>query len=303
MAAAWGREAMRVEVVSMELGVQVLPVAEARWWSRPMARLLIVVVLLAGVTAAVDKIAAGMAAGPVGGLVAGGLGAGFAMWAYAMGVRATERRHVMELLPGREEAASLVWRWTLAGLALFTVTIGVIAVVGGYRVTGWGSPGGAVTVFGTMCAVAVVEELLFRGALFRIVEEMAGTWGALLVSGGLFGALHLANPGATGWGALAIAVEAGLMLGAAYAATRSLWVPIGLHLGWNAAEAGLFGVTVSGSGAESHGLLEATMSGPAALTGGAFGPEASVVAILVCSVPTVLFLRLAHRRGHLNPRP
>ncbi|WP_246082765.1 CPBP family intramembrane glutamic endopeptidase [Nonomuraea diastatica] len=303
MAAAWCREAVMAEVISMETDVWVLPVAEAKWWARPMVRLLIMIALLAGVTVVVNAIAAGMATGPVGGLAAGGLGAAFAMWAYAMAVRATERRHVMELLPGREEAASTLWRWTLAGLALFTVTIGVIAVFGGYRIAGWGSIEGAVTVFGTMCAVAVVEELLFRGVLFRIVEEMAGTWGALLVSGVLFGALHLVNPGATGWGALAIAIEAGLMLGAAYAATRNLWVPIGLHLGWNAAEAGIFGVTVSGSGADSHGLLEAAMSGPAALTGGAFGPEASVVAILVCSVPTVLFLRMAHRRGHLHRRP
>ncbi len=87
------------------------------------------------------------------------------------------------------------------------------------------------------------------------------------------------------------------MLGAAYVACQNLWVPIGLHLAWNWAQAGIFGVTVSGSDLSSLGLFESTMSGPAVLTGGGFGPEASVFAILVCAVPTVLFLRKARDRS------
>lgn len=167
---------------------------------------------------------------------------------------------------------------------------------------GWGSFGGAVAALGLMSCVAVAEELVFRGALFRIVEEIAGTWGALVVSGVLFGVLHLVNPHATVWGAVSIAVEAGLLFGAVYAATRSLWLPIGLHLGWNFAEGGIFGTTVSGSAHGPASLLRATVSGPAALTGGEFGPEAGVVAILVCGVPAVLFLRLAAKRGRIHSR-
>jgi membrane protease YdiL (CAAX protease family) len=213
--------------------------------------------------------------------------------------RLIERRDVAEL--ARDGAAADLRRGTLIGIGLFAVSIGIIAMFGGYR-AGWGSIGVMITSFGLMCAVAAAEELIFRGVLFRIVEEMAGTWGALIVSALIFGALHLVNPDATVWGALAIAIEAGLMFGAAYAATRTLWLPIGMHLGWNFAEGGIFGVTVSGSHG-TPGLLKGTMSGSAVLTGGSFGPKASLVAILVCGIPTVLFLRLAARRGRIHPRP
>ncbi len=72
-----------------------------------------------------------------------------------------------------------------------------------------------------MVGVATTEELLFRGVLFRIVEGWLGTWGALAVTGLLFGALHLVNPGASVVGALALAIEAGLT-GQAWASATSV---------------------------------------------------------------------------------
>jgi membrane protease YdiL (CAAX protease family) len=177
------------------------------------------------------------------------------------------------------------------GVGVFSLVIGVIAVFGGYRVAGWGSVAGMLATFGMMTGVAVLEEVLFRGLLFRLLERRAGTVVALGASGLLFGALHLLNPHATVWGAAAIAAEAGLMLGAAYAMTRSLWLPIGLHLGWNFAESGLFGATVSGSDGTVGGLLRGVAHGPASISGGEFGPEASVVAVLAGLILTVVFLR------------
>jgi membrane protease YdiL (CAAX protease family) len=91
------------------------------------------------------------------------------------------------------------------------------------------------------------------------------------------------------------------MLAAAYAATRSLWLPIGLHFGWNFAESGIFGTEVSGNG-DTHGLLDASTSGAELITGGEFGPEASVYATLSGALLTVVFLWLARRRGHIVPR-
>jgi membrane protease YdiL (CAAX protease family) len=217
---------------------------------------------------------------------------------YRMMVRRLEKRDAAEadwggLVPG-------VLRGVGLGVALFAVTIGLIALFGGYRIDGWGSFLGALATLGTMTGAAVAEELLFRGVLFRLLQEWAGTAVALVLSGALFGALHLLNPGATLWGALAIAAEAGVLLGAAYTATRTLWVPIGLHLGWNFAESGLFGTAVSGSGAEPHGLLRGASEGAAAISGGAFGPEGSVFAILVGGVAAALLLRVAHQRGRIE---
>ena len=270
-------------------------------WLRPAAvRLAVLFVLFAGVSALAGALSAAAGSTATGGLLVGLATAAGALGLYAGAVRVVERRRATEL--SLRAAPWGLGRGALIGVALFAGTIGVITALGGYRVTGWGSPGGAVAALGLMASVAVTEELLFRGVLFRVVEELTGTWGALAVSGVVFGALHLLNPDATAWGALAIAVEAGALLAAAYAATRTLWLPIGLHLGWNWAEGGLFGTVVSGSGHRLDSLLTGATSGPTALSGGSFGPEASLVAVLACSAATLLLLRLAHRRGRIRPR-
>lgn len=231
--------------------------------------------------------------------VVGAVTAVLCVVAYRWVVRRTERREPAEL--GRDGWGGKLGRGTLLGFAVFAAVIATIAFSGGYRVEGWGSPTGALSLFGLMTAIAVTEELVFRGVLFRIVEERTGTWIALLLTGVVFGAIHLVNPDATLWGATAIAIEAGFMLAACYAAVRNLWIPIGLHFGWNFAAGGVFSVAVSGSG-ESKGLLEASTSGPVALSGGAFGPEGSLYAVLAGMVLTVVFLWLARRRGHIVPR-
>ncbi|QFZ19692.1 CPBP family intramembrane glutamic endopeptidase [Saccharothrix syringae] len=232
-------------------------------------------------------------------LVLGVATAGLAVLAYAWVVRRTEHRAPAEV--AREGAGAAIGRGLLIGVVMCGAVIAAIALLGGYRVDGPGPVTGAVGLVGFMAAAAVTEELIFRGVLFRVVEQRTGTWVALALTGVLFGASHLLNQNATAWGAIAIAIEAGFMLAAAYAATRTLWLPIGLHFGWNFALAGVFGAEVSGNGA-THGLLDATLSGPAPLTGGAFGPEGSLFAVAAGALLTVVFLVVAHRRGHLVPR-
>jgi membrane protease YdiL (CAAX protease family) len=212
-------------------------------------------------------------------------------------VRKTEQRVPTEIALN----AGALGRGAALGAGLFAFVIANIAVVGGYHLLGWGSAGGAIALFGFSAAAAVTEELVFRGILFRIVEQRIGTWLALTLTGLLFGLLHLFNAHATLWGALAIAVEAGGMLAAAYAATRNLWVPIGLHFGWNFAEGGIFGTSVSGTDSP-EGLLRGAVSGPEALSGGGFGPEASVYSLAAGLAVTAGFLWLARRRGNLVPR-
>ncbi|MDQ1304686.1 MAG: protease family protein [Actinomycetota bacterium] len=222
-----------------------------------------------------------------------------AMLAYVGVVRVTERRTPVEV--GLRGAVPSLVRGLLIGTALFSTVIGAIAALGGYRVNGTGSATGAAALFGFMTAAAVTEELLFRGVLFRIVDGRIGTWGALALSAVLFGLSHLTNPHASLWAATAIAIEAGVMLAAAYTATRTLWVPIGLHLGWNFAESGIFGTEVSG---RRHwaGLLDGATSGSSLVSGGQFGPEASLPAVVAGTLLTIGFLVLAHRRGHLVSR-
>jgi hypothetical protein len=232
-----------------------------------------------------------------------GLGTGaVALFCYHRLSKLVENRTAVTEL-ARPRARSGLLRGMALGAGMFLTTMLIILIFGGWEHVAGGSFWGFLANIGMMASAAVCEELLFRGVIFRIVEERAGTWSALALSAVLFGAAHLVNPEATLWGAISIAVEAGVLFGAVYAATRSLWLPIGLHFAWNLVESGVFGTTVSGSSDGAAGLLRTTLSGPTVLTGGTFGPEASLVAMLVCAVPAVLLLRRVARRGGLVPRP
>ncbi|SDE28553.1 CPBP family intramembrane glutamic endopeptidase [Streptomyces prasinopilosus] len=232
-------------------------------------------------------------------LALGLLASVLAVLVYGWVVARTEHRPVTEV--AREGAGAALGRGMLIGVAMFGAVITNIYVNAHYEINGLGSVSGAVGLAGFMAAASVTEELIFRGVLFRIIEERTGTWIALTLTGVLFGLSHLLNPHADLWGALAIAIEAGGMLAAAYAATRTLWVPIGLHFGWNFAAAGIFSTEVSGNNTP-QGLLDTMTSGPAWVTGGDFGPEGSVYAVLFGVLVMIGFMWLARRRGNLVPR-
>jgi uncharacterized protein len=94
----------------------------------------------------------------------------------------------------------------------------------------------------------------------------------------------------------AISLEAGVMLAAAYMVTRRVWLAIGIHIAWNFAQSGIFGVATSG--VESAGYLQGNLNGPTILSGGTFGPEASIVAVVVCFAAGLYMLRVAHKKRH-----
>ncbi|WP_410631313.1 CPBP family intramembrane glutamic endopeptidase [Amycolatopsis sp. cmx-4-83] len=239
-----------------------------------------------------DALVAGV---PVLRLLVGFAAAAGAVVAYKWVVRRVENRdEVTELAtPGRWGGLG---RGVLVGAGAFLATMLLAFVFTGADVSG-GSFWACLGVAGSMASVAVTEELLFRGVLHRILEQRVGSVLAIVVSSLLFGLTHLVNGNATLWGTLAIAVEGGAMLAVAYTATRSLWLPIGLHFAWNFLQGGVFGTAVSGAESEP-GLLRTVLSGPDALTGGAFGPEAGLFALLCCGTVTALLLR----RAKLIPR-
>ncbi len=210
---------------------------------------------------------------------------------YALLVRSMEHRAVRELAPRPIQAVAGI----VLGVALFSSVFGLLHLVGVARWQGF-TGHFDVTMLTVSILAAVGEELAFRGALFRIVEEGFGTTSALITSAAVFGLLHALNPGATVISTTAIALEAGILLAAAYALTRNLWFPIGLHFGWNFTEGGIFGVSVSG-GPTGKGIFSVALSGRTLLTGGNFGPEASVIAIAVCLAAGIVLLVLTARRG------
>jgi membrane protease YdiL (CAAX protease family) len=213
--------------------------------------------------------------------------------AYRAYVKLIERRRGVEF--GAQGALRELGRGLVIGAALFSATIGVLATLGLYTVQGWRDPAVLIAPLAISVGAAVIEELLFRGAIFRIIEASLGTWIALVISAVLFGLVHLGNPNATWLAAVAISLEAGVMLAAAYVLTRRLWLPIGIHAAWNFTQGGIFSVAVSGG--KTDGLLVASLSGPSWLSGGEFGAEASLVAMLLCTALGAWLLVLAARRG------
>ena len=216
-----------------------------------------------------------------------------ALLGYAILVRLIERRRMRELSARAIPTYGLVG--FLSGAVLFSVVVGVLYLAGSYHVIGtdpqvdW-LPGVLVAGIGA----GISEEIITRGVIFRVVEEGLGTWWALVISALFFGGAHIFNPGATLWSSAAIAIEAGLLLAMIYHVTRSLWACIGLHAGWNIMQGTVYGIPVSGGA--SKGWLISSRTGPDWLSGGVFGAEASVVALLACSLVTLALLMVALRR-------
>lgn len=183
------------------------------------------------------------------------------------------------------------------GFLLFTLIVGIAALFDVYNIVG---PGGTEQVVPSLIAIAIMpgfmEELLFRGILFRFLEKFGGSWFALALTSALFGLAHIFNDNATALSSFAIAIEAGVLLGGAYMLTRSLWMPMGLHAAWNFTQGEIWDVPVSGF--DQHGLVTAQMSGPEILSGGAFGLEASVIAMVIATAAGVWLVVRAVRAGH-----
>ena len=191
--------------------------------------------------------------------------------------------------------------WGLAtGLGYFIVVVGIMMVFGLYKINGIHAEWSALAdAFFWFLIVAVGEEIVFRGVLFRWIDERFGFWWAMIVSGLIFGLVHIMNDNATLWSGIAIALEAGLLLGAAYKWAGTLWFPIGIHWAWNFSQGNIFGFAVSGNAA-GETLIQASIEGPEWLTGGAFGAEASVIATVIGLALTAVFCLL--RFGKFGPQ-
>ncbi|MXO90743.1 CPBP family intramembrane glutamic endopeptidase [Pontixanthobacter aquaemixtae] len=185
----------------------------------------------------------------------------------------------------------------LVGAAIFTAVVGVAAIVGAYRILGWGSTQDLLQIVLLTGVVAgFVEEVIIRGIVFRWLEEFGGSLLALAISAALFGFLHIQNDNATVWSSVAIALEAGILLGGAYMLTRNLWLAIGIHAGWNVTQGFVWGVPVSGN--PFMGMVESGLYGPDWLSGGAFGLEASVIALVIATGAGIWMVWQARKEGH-----
>ena len=220
---------------------------------------------------------------------------------YALWRRLTEKKWPEDLSLGR--LASHTGAGFGIGILYFVLVTGCIALLGGYRFGAllWDGKALLTNLMVFLC-VGVGEEVLFRGIIFRMIDRRWGLWAALVVSALIFGFVHIMNQNATVWSSVAIAVEAGLLLGAAYKWSGTLWMPIGIHWAWNFFQGPVFGFSVSG-GERDYSLVQPVIDGPVWLTGGSFGAEASIPAFMLGLAVAVVFIAayLKDRRGLRNP--
>jgi len=218
----------------------------------------------------------------------------FAYWIY---VRYVEKRDLTEL--GHPNAFQEFGLGSLTGFGLFGFVIAILSLLGFYRVDGIDFV--LLSLIGALVGAfvsAFVQELIFRAVVYRIIETWIGTWWALAISAIVFGLIHISNSGATIFSTVAIALQGGIILSAAYMLTHRLWMAVGLHSMWDFANDGVFGVGLAGQSGESlKGLFQASLSGPDIFTGGAFGVEASVIALVVVLMAGVFMLWRAYQRG------
>jgi membrane protease YdiL (CAAX protease family) len=207
-------------------------------------------------------------------------------WAF---VRFYERRAAQEL--------SLRWRWivlaAVAGSLSIGVTILALYATGHYQLMAFRGFDQAAGVFATIWIAAVMEEVAFRGILFRILEEGIGTRAALAGSALIFGVVHLTNNGAH-WITLLSVTLAGLMWAAVFILSRNIWVAAGHHCCWNATIF-MIGVPLSGEDWRAQAPFETVDHGSVLWTGGAFGPEDSLINLFVSLAICAALWRLARR--------
>ena len=184
------------------------------------------------------------------------------------------------------------------GAVLQSLTILVIYLKGGYSVITLNSVIFIIAPLTMAFTTAIFEETLFRGIIFRVLEEKLGSYFALIISAFIFGLLHLVNPNSTLIVALGLAIQAGLLLAAAYMYSGNLWFPIAIHFAWNFTQSAIFGANVSGN-TISRTLITSNIQGAEWFTGGLFGPEGSVQATVFCLIATIILLILCHKEGKI----
>jgi membrane protease YdiL (CAAX protease family) len=215
--------------------------------------------------------------------------------AYGLYIRLIERRPLVELT--WHGALPDVGLGLVGGFALIAVVVGTLWLLGDYHVTGTNAWTAILAPLAADVPSAVVQQVILQGIIFRITEQVLGTWWALLITVIFFGLVHLLLlPHITVASLLAILLG-GLLFTAAYVRTRRLWLSSSVHAALDFTQDALFGVGAYGlAGVAAHGLLVAHTSGPVVLTGGASGVEASVFTLVLLLAAATLFLVRANRK-------
>jgi membrane protease YdiL (CAAX protease family) len=219
---------------------------------------------------------------------------------YAAAVRWGERRTVdeLELRPAPRELALGM----LAGGAAIAAIIAIQWLFGWVAIEPRRVDAVALALRDSIRS-GVLEELVLRLVILRLLWRAFGIWPAMVMAALIFGLLHLANPDSSWFAALCLIAGEGIGI-AFYLVTGRIWASIGMHAAWNFTQGWIFGAVVSGTVDIAGGplALRPAAQVPDMLSGGGFGPEASLAALLVSAVASAAFLRWAWLRGGFEAR-
>jgi membrane protease YdiL (CAAX protease family) len=200
------------------------------------------------------------------------------------------------------------WREFAVGAAvgwgLMIACVLPIVLFGGYTLTVWTSSGQyAVLVVDLLILLlgALVEEIAFRGYPFQRLIDAVGPVSATLLMSPVFALIHLSNPDWTPM-SMVVTIVAGWLLSIAYLRTRALWLPWGLHFGWNVSLGVIFGLPISGLTNFSP-IIQSNTAGPIWLTGDGYGPEGSFITGLVLVIGLFVLTRVTRGYAHLYAHP
>lgn len=185
----------------------------------------------------------------------------------------------------------------LIGTTIQGLTILVIYFWGDFRIISVNPFSSIITPFAVALSVAIFEETILRGIIFRIVEEKLGSYISLAISAIIFGAVHLLNPDSSVISSICIGIV-GFMFGASYIYSRSLWLPIAIHFSWNFVQSGIFGAITSGN-EKTSSLFNTNISGAKLLTGDAFGPEGTMQATIFWLLLSIILMILISKQNKL----
>ena len=204
-----------------------------------------------------------------------------------------EKRNVYEF--SSKGATEFIITGSAFGIALQSLTIGIMVFAGDFKVISVNPVSNLILPFTIAFSVAIFEEILIRGIIFRILEEKYGSYISLIISSIIFGVLHLANTNSTILSSLCVGIEGGLLMGAAFIYARNLWFPIAIHFSWNFMQSGIFGAITSGN-ENTSSLFTTHITGNYWVTGGQFGPEGTIQAVIICLSGSWLLLHLGKRK-------
>ena len=198
----------------------------------------------------------------------------------------------------REAGLGIGLGWALALVCLLPMALGGIAVHFSLSLAsfGWLAADGVFFALATLAAT-----IAFQGYPLQLLSRVMGEPSAVMLMAILYGLMQMGLPGASR-ASMAMCFAFGLMLGIGYLRTRALWVPWGIHFGWVAAQALVFGLPVNGVTSHSS-VVQSYPMGSYFFSGGDFGLDGSWFSVLAVVAATPVLFRVTRDLSFVHNAP